>query len=155
MAMAFTQEQTRETDEALWPEDAAAIAWSDPAARLAPVLEGARARGVLDAFDMTGQAAILLGRAGEVLQVGASARALLGAGLRLEGGRLVARDEDNQGLERQLAHVLEGGQASQAQGIILAAAGGGIMRVRMHAFAGGNANPAQILKAVVLLDPLA
>ena len=90
MAMAFTQEQTRETDEALWPEDAAAIAWSDPAARLAPVLEGARARGVLDAFDMTGQAAILLGRAGEVLQVGASARALLGAGLRLEGGRLVA-----------------------------------------------------------------
>jgi len=154
MTLAFTQEETRETDEALWREDAEAIAWSDPAARLAPVLEGARARGVLDAFDMTGQAAILLGRAGEVLQVGASARALLGAGLRLEGGRLVAREEETHCLERPLTHVLETELVPRTQGIILSAAGGGIMRVRMLPFAGGNANPAQLLKAVVLLDPL-
>ena len=147
-----------------WAQDAARAdltgasepaAMADPAMRLAPVLEGARARGVADAFAMAGQAAILLGGAGEVLHACADARALLGAGLRLKNGRLVAGDEGDHGLARRLADVLEGESAVCAPGITLAAAGGGIMRVRVLSFAGGNANPAQLLKAVVLLDPLA
>ena len=154
MAMAFTNDRTEGPEQAPWREDEEALAYSEPSARLATVLEGARARGVVDAVPRTGQAAIQLGRAGEVLHAGADARALLGAGLRLEGGRLVAPDARYHGLERHLAHVLEGEQAPEAQGIIVAAAGGGIMRVRMHPFAGAKANPAQLLKAVVLLDPL-
>ena len=155
MARAFTHARSQEADEGLCQEELDATALADPAARLAPVLEGARARGVADAFAMAGQAAILLGGAGEVLHAGASASALLGEGLVVRGGRLVVVDENNQGLERQLAQVLEGDLVPHPQGITLAAAGGGIMRVRVLSFAGGAANPAQLLKAVVLLDPQA
>ena len=155
MARAFTHERSQEPTQAFWREDRDATALADPAARLAPVLEGARARGVADAFAMAGQAAILLGGAGEVLHAGASASALLGEGLVVRGGRLVVVDENNQGLERQLAQVLGGEPVPHPKGITLAAAGGGIMRIRVLSFAGGTANPAQLLKAVVLLDPQA
>ena len=63
-----------------------------PGDSLAPLLEGARARGVADAFELCGQPAILMGGAGDVLHVGAAAQALLGEGLRLRAGRLAPRD---------------------------------------------------------------
>ena len=155
MAGALTRERLQEGNQRVCREDREAIALADPAARLAPVLEGARARGVADAFAMAGQAAILLGGAGEVLHAGPRAKALLGAGLRLCDGRLLALDEGNQGLERQLGHAHEGEPALRPHGITLAAAGGGSMRVRMLPFTGGASNPTQLLKAVLLLDPLA
>jgi hypothetical protein len=155
MAMALTQGLTGTADRSPWREETDAGRMADPTARLAPVLEGARARGVVDAFDMAGQAAILLGGAGEVLHAGACAQALLGAGLRVQNGRLVTGDQTCQGLELQLARALEGEPTPQSQGITFAAAGGGIMRARVLSFAGGKSNPAQLLKAVVLLDLVA
>ena len=119
---------------------------------LAPLLEGARARGVADALELAGQPAILLGRAGDVLHAGASARPLLGDGLRLENGRLELKHPQDHAFDSLLETVLVGDEPPYGAGITLSAPGGGEMRVRFLPFAGGKANPAQLLKALVLLD---
>ena len=155
MARATKQDRAQDASRAGLTGASEPAAMADPATRLAPVLEGARARGVADAFAMAGQAAILLGGAGEVLHACADARSLLGAGLRLKDGRLVAGDEGDLGLARRLGDVLEGESGLCAPGLTRSAAGGGIMRVRVLSFAGGNANPVKLWKSVVLLDPLA
>ena len=59
---------------------------------LAPLLAGARARGVADGLELVGAAAALLDEQGEVLHLNARARSLLGGDLVLSGGRLRARD---------------------------------------------------------------
>ena len=123
-----------------------------PVEGLAPLLEGARARGVADALELTGQAAILLGGAGDVLHTGASAQALLGEGLSLRGGRLVPRDQGDGCFGALMESALVGVSHGNQEGLTLRAGGGGSMRVRILPFEGGLANPAQLLKAVVLLD---
>ena len=123
-----------------------------PAGGLAPLLEGARARGVADALEMAGQAAILLGGAGDVLHAGLSAQALLGEGLSLREGRLVPREQGAGWFGALMESALVGANHGTPEGLTLAAGGGGAMRVRILPFAGGQANPAQLLKAVVLLD---
>ena len=128
---------------------------NDPTDGLAPLLEGARARGVADAFELTGQAVILLGGAGDVLHAGESAKPLLGERLRVANGRLVLTDSHNRGFESLLKRVLVGEQPSPGQGITVPAPGGGEMRVRLLPFAGGTSNPAQLLKALVLLARVA
>ena len=119
---------------------------------LAPLLEGARARGVADALELAGQAAILLGGAGDVLHAGASAKPLLGEGLRVANGRLVSRNGHCAAFDSLLETALEGVEPCQERGIILPIPGGGAMRVRILPFDGGKSNPAQLLKALVLLD---
>ena len=126
-----------------------------PAARMqafAPRLEGARARGMADAFEMAGQAAILLGGAGDVLHVGRAAEALLGQGLRLKEGRLVPRGHAAAMFGARLEAALAGSNKGNQEAMTLPADGGGAMRVRILPFEDGQANPAQLLKAVVLLD---
>ena len=119
---------------------------------LAPLLEGARARGVADAFELCGQPAILLGGAGDVLHVGPSAQALLGEGLTLRAGRLVPREQGAGRFRARLEAALAGGCRGVAEPLTLAAAGGGAMRVRILPFEGGKGNLAQLLKAVILLE---
>ena len=131
-------------------EDASSANAQDP---LAPLLEGARARGVADALEMTGQAAILLGGAGDVLHAGESAKPLLGEGLRIADGRL--RLNFSHRFDRLLESALKGEEPRPVEGIILPIQGGGEMRLRILPFAGGKSNPAQLLKAIVLLDRLA
>jgi len=121
---------------------------------LAPLLEGARARGVADALEMAGQAAILLSGAGEVLHAGESAKPLLGAGLRLAEGRLELKDARAKGFDGLLAVALDGEGPPHGDGIILPAPDGGAIRMRILPFHGGKKNPAQLLKAIVLLERL-
>ncbi len=123
-------------------------------AALAPMLEGARARGVADALEIAGQAAILLGGAGDVLHAGESAKPLLGVGLRLSNGRLVLKNARSRRFDRLLESALEGEESPPGEGIILPIPDGGAMRVRILAFEGGKKNPAQLLKAIVLLERL-
>jgi len=59
---------------------------------LAPLLAGARARGVADGLELIGAAAALLDEQGDVLHVNARAQRLLGGDLVVAGGRLRARD---------------------------------------------------------------
>ena len=129
---------------------------------LAPLLEGARARGVADALELAGQAAILLGGAGDVLHAGESAKRLLGDGLRLANGRLIMKDSEYHSFDRLLSTALDSEESAEGavheggltQGIILPIPDGGSMRVRILPFEGGKKNPAQLLKAIVLLDRL-
>jgi hypothetical protein len=118
---------------------------------LAPLLEGARARGVADAFEMAGQAAILLGGAGDVLHMGRGAQARCRAEPSPQG-----RNDLSQEIRQRSCsgHALRPRSPGRTRGIreamTLSADGGGSMRVRIvpH-FEGGHANPAQLLKAVV------
>ena len=128
---------------------------SDAAAGLAPLLEGARARGVADALELSGQAAILLGGAGDVLHAGESAMPLLGDALQVENGRLVLSDPGNRRLDSLLKRVLQDEAPKKEEGITLTAPGGGEMRLRFLKFEGGRSNPSQLLKALVLLDRVA
>ena len=124
-----------------------------PPDALEPLLEGARARGLADAYEMIGQAAVLLDGSGGVLHSSCHANRLLGNGLQLLGGHLVGTSADaNQALESILARALGGHDPESGQGIRLEADGGGWLRVRALPFKGGQGNPAQMLKAVVLLD---
>ena len=125
-----------------------------PGDSLAPLLEGARARGVADAFALCGQPAILLGDAGDVLHVGAGAQALLGDGLRLRAGRLAPRDQSAGRFGARMEAALAGARQGDQEPLTLAAAGGGAMKVRILPFEGGQGNLAQLLKAVVLLERL-
>ena len=59
---------------------------------LAPLLAGARARGVADGLELIGAAAALLDEQGEVLHVNARAMRLMGEALFLADQRLRARD---------------------------------------------------------------
>jgi hypothetical protein len=59
---------------------------------LAPVLAGARARGMADALELLGVAAILIDECGLALHVNARARSLLGPQLRVDAGRLRASE---------------------------------------------------------------
>jgi hypothetical protein len=123
-----------------------------PAGTLGPLLEGARARGVADALELAGQPAILLSGAGDVLHAAASAISLLGDGLRLANGRLELKNRSTSGFDSLLETVLEGEEPPRGAGIILAAPGGGEILVRFMPFEGGKSNPAQLLKALILLD---
>ena len=137
---------------ALSAHQGAARAAGGPGDTLAPLLEGARARGVADAFELCGQPAILLGGAGDVLHVGAGAQALLGEGLTLRAGRLAPRAPGAGRFGARLEAALAGVGQGNHEPLTLAAAGGGAMRVRILPFEGGQGNLAQLLKAVVLLE---
>lgn len=130
----------------------AARAGGGPGDSLAPLLEGARARGVADAFALCGQPAILMGGAGDVLHVGHGAQALLGEGLSLRAGRLAPRGQGAGRFGARLEAALAGVAQGNHEPLTLEAAGGGAMRVRILPFEGGQGNLAQLLKAVVLLE---
>src|ERR1700685_4850777 len=88
---------------------------SEPPGRgapLAPLLAGARARGVADGFEWLGLAAILLDDRGEVLHVNRRAVALMGEDLFLSSGRLRARDEEIDGALCVAIHRALGGGTS-------------------------------------------
>ena len=88
----------------------------EPPARgapLAPLLAGARARGVADGFEWLGLAAILLDDRGEVLHVNRRAVDLMGEDLFLSSGRLRARDAEIDGaLGVAIRRALMGGTSS-------------------------------------------
>jgi hypothetical protein len=80
-----------------------------PAEVLRPLLEGARARGMAEAFEMMGRAAVFFDGAGTILHVGQSARGQFGTALSLLGRQLVAATpEGNRVLQAALGAALDG-----------------------------------------------
>ncbi len=80
-----------------------------------PLLEGARARGVADAFEMIGQGAILLDATGAVLHAGTAATRLFGEGLSIRSGQLVGRTAAaNQAIQDLIATVIHARGAGEA-----------------------------------------
>lgn len=121
-------------------------------ASLAPLVAGARARGMADAFDMLGLAAILLDDEGAALHVSECARRLLGADLTLARGRLrVADVATDTLLQSVIKSALIDRTCSASPIIVLRGAGRPSLRLRIALVQAGSES-AQLLKAVVLID---
>ena len=124
------------------------------AAPLAPLLAGARARGVADGLELIGAAAALLDEQGEVLHLNARALSLLGDHLVLAGGRLRARDR---AVDRTLAAAIDSTVRDQvASRVALGGAGcGDGLGVRIMPVAAEADESFQLLRAVAILEPRA
>jgi len=126
----------------------------DPPARgapLAPLLAGARARGVADGFEWLGLAAILLDDRGEVLHVNPRAVDLMGEDLFLSSGRLRARDAEIDGALGVAIHRALGGGSSSHLAIPLKS-GQGTVGARIAAIDSLDDDPFQLLRAVAILE---
>ena len=136
------------------PNAGAPVAVRSVAAPMAPLLAGARARGVADGLELIGAAAALLDEQGDVLHVNARALSLLGDHLVLAGGRLRARDR---GLDRTLAAAIDSTlrhhiASRVALGDVASADGLGVRIMPVSAEADDSF---QLLRAVAILEPRA
>jgi hypothetical protein len=134
------------------PTSAAPSAIRGAAAPLAPLLAGARARGVADGLELIGAAAALLDEQGEVLHLNARAQSLLGDHLVLCGGRLRARDHDlDQTLTAAIDSTVRHHVASRvALGDEASADGLGVRIMPVSAEADESF---QLLRAIAILEP--
>ena len=135
------------------PYNRAADGFAAPtkAVPLAPLLAGARARGVADGLEWLGLAAVLLDDRGEVLHVNSGAIELLGEDLFLQGGRLRARDG---AVDAELATAIHStvsrGVASRLA--IPLESGRGALGASIGAIDSLDDDPFQLLRAVAILE---
>jgi hypothetical protein len=121
-------------------------------APLAPLLAGARARGVADGLELIGAAAALLDEQGEVLHLNARAARLMGGGLYLADQRLRARDRAaDELLAAAIGTTLRYGVASRVA--VGESPGEGDFGVRIVPVANEGDEPFQLLRAVAILEP--
>ena len=120
---------------------------------LAPIIAGARARGIADAFQMLGEAAILLDFSGYVLHVGEGAEPLLGCALSITSNHVTPTSRRS---AEELQALLEAGLADPGPGRLetdlLCAQEGMRQRVRLY-HVNNSSDPRQLLSAVLVLEP--
>jgi hypothetical protein len=118
---------------------------------LAPLLAGARARGIADGFELMGTGAILLDSSGTVLHVGATAQKLLGDGVSVASRHLVGTTDDiNQNLQSLIAAAVDETERP-AQSIGIPRPGRSPLSVRAIRVPGAGKDRMQLLKAVVVI----
>jgi hypothetical protein len=128
----------------------AAVASGQPIrAPLAPLLAGARARGVADGLELMGAAAALLDEHGEVLHVNARALGLMGEGMFLSGQRLHARDRE---ADESLASAIDTSVRRQIAGRVALGVGQGALTVRIVPVAAEAGEAFQLLRAVAIFE---
>jgi hypothetical protein len=117
-----------------------------------PLVEGARARGVADAFEMVGQGAILLDATGTVLHAGTVALELMGLDLSVQSGHLVAQTGSaNHAIQDLLTAILDEG--ARAESIVISRSDGlPALQIRGFAFNPEARSAYQLLAAVLLID---
>jgi hypothetical protein len=119
---------------------------------LAPIIAGARARGIADAFEMIGEGAVLLDFSGSVLHVGALARPMLGCAIAIASGHVVAVSRK---AAEPLQRLIEAGISDSAPRVLeedlLCVEEGMRQRVRMVRAPAGDAY--QLLASVLVLEP--
>ena len=125
-----------------------------PEQDLEPLLEGARARGMVDAFEMVGQAAMLIDAEGRVLHVNGPAVSFMGATIAVSERRLVGGAQGaTELLQTALSRAIGGESAeilfdrSEQEGRVAVA-----LKVRAMPVPRSAGNAAQLVKAIVLLD---
>jgi hypothetical protein len=122
-----------------------------PVAPLAPLLAGARARGVADGLELIGAAAALLDEQGEVLHLNARALSLLGDHVVLADGRLRAHDR---AVDRDLAAAIDSTLRDQvASRVSLSEAPGDRLGVWIMPVAAEADDAFQLLRAVAIIEP--
>ena len=121
---------------------------TDPS--LAPVLAGARARGMADTLELLGVAATLIDECGFALHVNARARSLLGPQLRIDAGRLRATERE---LDAAIGAALESAvTAGGAANIGVAAAARGVAGVKILPVVAEPDDAFQLLRAIVIIE---
>lgn len=116
---------------------------------LAPIVAGARARGIADAFEISGLAAILVDRHGGVLYLGPSAERFLHGSLRLAGNHLVA---DSAGGNRHLAQLIAAAVAGEPGEMSISMPERRELRVRALPIPEAADDPVQLMKAVLIIE---
>jgi hypothetical protein len=133
-------------------EHDAAIAASQPVrAPLAPLLAGARARGLADGLELMGVAAALLDEQGEVLHVNARALGLMGQALFLNGQRLRARGQE---ADESLAAAIDSSVRHRIASRVALGDGvaEGVAAVKILPVAADGEEAFQLLRAVAILE---
>ena len=120
---------------------------------IAPIISGARARGIADAFEMLGEAAVLLDFHGCVLHVGESAKPLMGCALSITRDHVTAASRKSADtLQRLLEAALSNEGPRRLEEDLLCAEHG--MRQRVRIYRVDNTGDArQLLSAVLVLEP--
>ena len=117
------------------------------------IIAGARARGVADAFDLLGEAAILLDFSGAVLQVGARATPLLGCALSVASDHLApAGPRCAPALQALLEAGLSDAPTARLEADLPCAEAGMRQRVRLYRVDDAG-DPRQMLHCVLVLEP--
>lgn len=119
---------------------------------LPPLLAGARARGLCDAFDLLGLAAVFLDEAGMVLHANASARNMMAPELVLASGHLIATDAHS---TRAIQREIGAGLAGKATGkplLIRRDSGDGGLALKVMALPRDEDESCQLLKVIVMLE---
>ena len=115
---------------------------------LAPLLAGARARGLADAFDLLGLAVVFIDGDGVVLHVNADAASFLGADLAVVSAHLVGGSAlANVGIQDLVATAL--GRSDARASLLIAREDDTPLRLDALAF---PADPTQLLRAVIVLS---
>ena len=121
-----------------------------PLETLRPLLEGARARGMADAFDLIGVPAVLIDAAGSVLHVGAGAAARMGGSISVASRHLVGVDASS---NRALQDLVAAALAGESKMVKLKAIGDfEALCVRAVPMPSTKDNPYQLMKAIIVLD---
>ena len=120
---------------------------------LEPLLAGARARGMADAFELLGLAAVLLDEEGVALHVSARADRLVGRELTISPqGRLRAADlASDAALQATIDRALAGRGDEKAPIVLARGEGRPALSLRVVAVNAANES-AQLLRAVVLIE---
>jgi hypothetical protein len=121
---------------------------------LRPLLAGARARGMADAFELLGVAAVFIDESGFALHINDSARRRLGPQLWIDDGRLRAADLD---LDEALSAAIESAlinraPAHAAADLSFASESRGAVSLKVLPVVAEAHDPFQLLKAVVIIE---
>jgi hypothetical protein len=123
-------------------------------APLRPLLAGARARGMADAFELLGVAAVFIDESGFALHINDSARRRLGPQLWIDDGRLRAADLDlDEALSATIdAALINGAPAHAAADLSFASESRGAVSLKVLPVVAEANDPFQLLKAVVIIE---
>ena len=122
---------------------------------LGPIMAGARARGVADALELVGIAAVLIDRSGRVLHCGPRAQRALAPLMRVAGQHLLGADgRINDQVGRFLARVVEGSGAEPVAEEIRAEDGSSPTRLRAMRLPANEPEAIQLLHSIVIVEPM-
>ena len=118
---------------------------------LQPLLAGAHARGMADALELAGIAAVLIDSHGMVLHAGDHARALFGAALRVEHDHLIGADGES---TTAIQHLVEMalGQGREPASIALSRSNGTPLVLHARRVPGAAGNLCQMLKVLIMIE---
>ncbi len=125
-----------------------------PAHFLPPMIAGAWARGIADAYHMMGIAAVLLDSSGRVLHAGEKALRLMDGAMSVVSNHLVgATPAANAAIEAAIAGVIDVEETKTVETIVESATGESFS-VRAIRIPDAPDQAVQLLRAVVILSPV-